>query len=641
MKFSVRIKLIALTTSIVLLTGGSIAFYGIYVKRQEILAAFSREANEIANVVAGGIASDLYFLDIRSIRRRLESARANPAIRYIYVTDSKGFVLADGSGSNRVRDKELTDPFSREALRAEDWRSQVQGELLKVAGPVRMPDGSSIGRLHMGFSLSEPYQIVRDATKASLLITAVFLGVGTLLSIVLAKTFSSPILSIVQAAKEIGKGKLDTRLSLNRGDELGMLADTINQTAINLELSVERIRALHEIDKAITSTLDLNVVLNMLLDKIDLSLPYAAATVRLLNKETGVLEPVACRSLDEKEWRAQQWQGGRGLENIVLETQAALRVRNVQTDANVRDPEFYRQHRLVSHLGLPLILGGETIGVLGFYTRDEHDFTPEEVEFLTALARQVAVAIHNSRLFEETKRAEAALANKVDELRRSNAELQEFAYVASHDLQEPLRMVASYTNLLAKRYQKNLDADADEFISYAVSGVARMQKLIDDLLMYSRLGTRGKKFEWTDCEVVLCDTLVDMKPTIEMSGAVITHDPLPTVMADDTQLAQLFQNLIGNAVKFRRDEPPVVHVSAHKNGKEWFFYVKDNGIGIDPKYAEKIFLIFQRLHGREEYPGTGIGLAICKRIVERHGGRIWVESELGKGATFCFTLPVS
>jgi PAS domain S-box-containing protein len=239
----------------------------------------------------------------------------------------------------------------------------------------------------------------------------------------------------------------------------------------------------------------------------------------------------------------------------------------------------------------------------------------------------------------ERKRMEEALRKKTEELARSNEDLEQFAYVASHDLQEPLRMVTSYVQLLSKRYKAKLDADANEFIDFAVDGAVRMRKLINDLLTYSRVGTKGKELSPTDSEAVLAQSVNDLKVTIEENGALVTHDPLPTVMADNSQLEQLFQNLIGNAIKFRSSEPPRIHLSASRNGKGWVFSVRDNGIGIAPEYSERIFIIFQRLHSRQEYPGTGIGLAICKKIVERHGGRIWVESDVGKGATFCFTLP--
>jgi chemotaxis family two-component system sensor kinase Cph1 len=240
----------------------------------------------------------------------------------------------------------------------------------------------------------------------------------------------------------------------------------------------------------------------------------------------------------------------------------------------------------------------------------------------------------------ERKQAEAELKRRAAELARSNAELEQFAYVASHDLQDPLRMVASYTQLLAKRYRGKLDSDADEFIAYAVEGATRMQGLINDLLAFSRVGTSGSRREPTDCSGVLGRVLTDLKVTIEESGAVVTHGTLPEVMGDAAQLRQVFQNLISNAIKFRGQEPPRIHVSCERSGDDWLFSVRDNGIGIDPQYADRIFAIFQRLHSKAEYPGTGIGLAICRRVVERQGGRIWLESEPGKGSTFFFTLPV-
>jgi PAS domain S-box-containing protein len=239
----------------------------------------------------------------------------------------------------------------------------------------------------------------------------------------------------------------------------------------------------------------------------------------------------------------------------------------------------------------------------------------------------------------ERKRTEERLSQAMKELARSNAELEQFAYITSHDLQEPLRMVSSFVQLLAKRYKGRLDQDADDFINYAVDGVNRMHNLITDLLAYSRVGTRGEEFKPVSSEVALDGALSNLQMSIEQSGAVVTRDPLPVVMGDNSQLVQLFQNLISNAIKFCVDRAPRIHVSADQQGDEWVFSVRDNGIGIALEYFGRILLIFQRLHDRKQYPGTGIGLAICKKVVERHGGRIWVESELGVGSTFYFTIP--
>ena len=235
---------------------------------------------------------------------------------------------------------------------------------------------------------------------------------------------------------------------------------------------------------------------------------------------------------------------------------------------------------------------------------------------------------------------EKDLAKKVEELARSNADLEQFAYVASHDLQEPLRMVTAYTQLLAERYKGKLDESADKFIGYASEGAMRMQVLIQDLLAFSRVGRNGAVRALVDCNAVMEEVLQTLGTAIQESGALITQRKLPAIWADRTQMTQLFQNLIGNAIKFRGKEPPVISVQGEKAGAQWSFSVSDNGIGIAPEYAESIFVVFQRLHARTEYPGNGIGLAICKKIVERYGGRIWVESQAGSGSTFKFNIPI-
>jgi signal transduction histidine kinase len=252
---------------------------------------------------------------------------------------------------------------------------------------------------------------------------------------------------------------------------------------------------------------------------------------------------------------------------------------------------------------------------------------------LARLPGSVRRAVREKELREENRQAQ-------EDLARSNRDLEQFAYVASHDLQEPLRMVATYTQLLAERYRGKLDADADKYIHYAVDGALRMQKLVQDLLTFSRVGRQHVALQSTDCNIVLQTALLNLEAAIREGHAVVEHGQLPVVMADSSQLAQVFQNLIGNAVKFHGAESPLVRVNAEAQAREWVFSVADNGIGIAPEQAENVFIIFRRLHTRAEYPGNGIGLSICKKIIEQHGGRIWFESEPGHGSSFRFTLPI-
>jgi signal transduction histidine kinase len=253
---------------------------------------------------------------------------------------------------------------------------------------------------------------------------------------------------------------------------------------------------------------------------------------------------------------------------------------------------------------------------------------------LTRLPDSVRQALREKKLREENRRTQ-------EELTRSNRDLEQFAYVASHDLQEPLRMVATYTQLLAERYRGKLDENADKYIHYAVDGALRMQVLIQDLLAFSRVGRSRAEFKLVETCAVVQLALQNLQSAIQENNVQVEYVGLPAVLGDTTQLVQLFQNLIGNAIKFRNASPPLIRISATKEAQEWLFSMEDNGIGIAPEHAELVFVIFKRLHTRSEYPGSGIGLAICKKVVEHHGGRIWVESRPGQGSTFKFTLPIS
>ena len=317
----------------------------------------------------------------------------------------------------------------------------------------------------------------------------------------------------------------------------------------------------------------------------------------------------------------------------------------------VKDEVFWRKDGTsfpVAYTSTPILESGKLIGAvvtfrditnrkreeetLRKYRQDLKKLVEERTTELTKTNDELQLEIAERRQAEETVKQMA------DELKRSNADLQQFAFTASHDLQEPLRGIECFTKLLEKRYKGKLDEKADEYIDYVVDDVQRMQMLIKDLLEYSRVSVKEKIFCPVNCSVVLEQALKNLRLSIDESRADVTYDLLPVVVGDEAQLIRLFQNLIGNAIKFRGWEPLKIHISARREGAEWVFSIRDNSIGIDPGQAERIFVIFQRLHPKQEYPGTGVGLAICKRIVERHGGRIWVESEAGKGATFYFTI---
>jgi signal transduction histidine kinase len=309
---------------------------------------------------------------------------------------------------------------------------------------------------------------------------------------------------------------------------------------------------------------------------------------------------------------------------------------NVQGGMGLRT---FKKEGVQTAVVVPVQVEDQILGILQLGRRTERKFQPDELRFLASVGNLIGIAAQKHKMFESIVEANRKLEQTVKDLERSNVELEQFAYVASHDLQEPLRMITGYTDLLSRRYKGKLDPSADEFIDFAADGAHRMRVLINDLLTYSRVGSQGKQPVPTDCERVLRQTLAGLELAIRESAARVTHDSLPVVNGDEVQLGQLFHNLIGNALKYRNGGEATIHVGCRRRAGDWMFLVRDNGIGIDPRFGEKIFAIFQRLHNREQYSGTGIGLALCKRIVERHGGKIWVESEPGKGATFFFTLP--
>ncbi len=388
-----------------------------------------------------------------------------------------------------------------------------------------------------------------------------------------------------------------------------------------------------------------NDILDSVIAKLIDATGADAALVRLVDRERGEFIVPVHKGFPQSFVEATKFKGSGSAVEVAFRTGEPIIAADIASDPRIKGKE---QLRVGFHscAFLPLKVHGATRGIVHLAARQVGYFTADKAAGLLAIAHQMGIAIENLEMFDAARSAKESLEStnrKLDQqtqdLLRSNAELEQFAYVASHDLQEPLRMVTGYTQLLVKRHRAQLNGNALEYCDFIVDGAKRMQGLIADLLTYSRVGTKGQPFAPVPAEEVVKRTLQTLAVAIEESAAQVSCDTLPTVVGDEGQLGQLMQNLIANGIKYRNGQAPEIHIGCVRQNDDWLFSVRDNGIGIDPQYAERIFILFQRLHTREEYDGTGIGLAICKKIVERHGGRIWVESEVGKGSEFFFTLP--
>lgn len=472
---------------------------------------------------------------------------------------------------------------------------------------------------------------------------------------------------------------------------LAVLTALISQPLLNQAQSwVDRLffrekydstQMLQRLSQKAATTLILDSLTNMILKELTGTIHIGKAAFFLKSDKYGELHLAAQCGLDGK--GEFYFRRDHPIIKWFLKNEKALTRSDIELQPQFKalwECEKDQLEKLEAELLIPVLAKNELVGIFTLGPKlSELQYSQDDVSTLMTLANQTAVAIENARLYwqlentldalrithdelevrvqERTSqlenvnealktenierlRAEEAIKRYTKELERSNQELQQFAYVASHDLQEPLRMVSSFLQLLDRRYGEQLDKDAKDFIFYAVDGAKRMQALINDLLEFSRVGTRGKSFAETDLNEVLQQAKKNLKIAIKENKATIVCDQLPSVYGDGTQLTQVFQNLIGNAIKFHGEDVPRIFVTAERKNGAYEIAVKDNGIGIDPRYHEKIFLIFQRLHNREDYPGTGIGLAICKRIVERHGGTIWVESNVDQGSAFHFSIPV-
>lgn len=337
--------------------------------------------------------------------------------------------------------------------------------------------------------------------------------------------------------------------------------------------------------------------------------------------------------------RETRFEPGVGLPGTVWQTSAPTWFADVRSHPHFPRSATAAEEGLRGAIGLPVLQDGRVVGVMDFYSESVERPDEELLTMMTTFGAQVGEYFARKEAQRSLELAANELRRHAAELERSNADLEQFAYVASHDLSEPLRTVSGFVGLLAKRYEGQLDAQADEYIRFAVEGVHRMRELIDDLLAYSRVGRADQSLEAVDTGVLVAQILRTLKPQIDSAGGEVTVEPLPTVQGDEWQLRQLFQNLIANAVKFDGGRPPRVEVSAVREVAGWRFAVRDHGVGVDERHADRIFKVFQRLHARDEYDGTGIGLAICRRVVDRRGGRIWVQAAQGGGADFRFTVP--
>ncbi len=401
------------------------------------------------------------------------------------------------------------------------------------------------------------------------------------------------------------------------------------------QIEVEFAPLLAQLGRIMTSASDIDEVYERFTDAVTSVIPADRLSIVVVDSEACQYKARYYAGIDVPLATLDVWQP---LEGQVIETVVRSKRPQIVDDRNVaailtRSPRLQDgiEAGLRTWMDVPVILEQVVVAVMRFMSRTPNAYDARSEALAVLIAAQVAGAVANAQSIESLLATQAELA-------RSNAELEQFAYVASHDLQEPLRMVASYVGLLDRRYRGRLDSDADDFIEFAVDGARRMQALLNGLLDLSRVGTRGRELEPTETGAALRDSLINLEQAIAEAGAEVVHDPVPTVLGDRIQLTQLFQNLVSNAVKFNASDRPRVTVTAQRAGSMWEFAVADNGIGIDPAHFDRIFQVFQRLHTRDTYEGTGIGLSVCRKIVERHGGTIWPESAKGQGTTFRFTL---
>jgi PAS domain S-box-containing protein len=626
---SIKRKLILInlvTLGVALLVIGSALIYEHAVTARQSLVD---NLNVQARVIAAGSSAPLAFDDSKAAQEILAAFKAVPNIRRAVIYDRKGNKFAEYW---RQGETGGAAPLSMGR----------EGRFLKAdrIGVIQAVDlqGERLGSVFVESDVSQlRADIIREMGVVVAVLSAVFAVVLLLLSKA-QQTITGPLLELARLMRLVSeKRAYSLRTDISSRNEIGTLARGFNDMLEQIqkrdeELEQHRLHLEHlvgqrtaELQHELAERQRAEETVERLRRDMEMILESAGEGILTmdLNGNQILVNPAAARMLgyEVKEMIGRE---SHGLWHYARADNSPYPLQECPVHDTLQDGTARRIDSEV------------------FWRRDGTSFPVEYVSTPIHRDGKVTGAVIVFRDITDRKRVEQEMDHYAAELKRSNEQLQQFAYIASHDLQEPLRMIASYLQLIERRYKGKLDKDVDEFIGFAVDGAGRLQNMVGGLLEFSRVETRGKPFEAVDCEAVLEKSLDNLKLAVTESGAQITHDPLPTVMADMSQLIQLFQNLIGNAIKFRKkEEAAQIHISAERREKEWLFAFRDNGIGMEPQYKDRIFGIFQRLHGRDEYPGTGIGLAVCKRIVERHGGHIWVESEPGKGATFYFTIPVT
>ena len=600
-----------------------------------------QRAHLLAETLNDVLADPLYFAEVDDLGDIAKVISSEPEVKFVRVFGADGRLLVDTEQQGRYPIAPVDATFPLTAIRDRKSVLRLSGDTLEIATPIEAGQ-VGLGGVQLGFSTDSVDAEIRAITTERIQQFLVLIFAGTGVSYLMAQHLVRPLRRLVGATQRVAAGEFEFSAWSQRSDEIGELTHAFTHMTRRLqayrtdvekrtgELEAANERPRLEIAGRKRAQEALTLQTQELAQAEDATRKMETRYRDLYEEAPNAYFLVGFNGLIRAANKRSAELFGHPLDELI-----GLPVFDLYADTpagkeKVRRHVFPRFRAGVEILGeeLEIRRPDGSQGWISLSMRPIKDAAGQVVA-----SRSIAVDVTTRKQVEE------ALAVQTRELARSNAELEQFAYIASHDLQEPLRMVSSYTQLLARRYRGQLDSDADDFIAFPVDGAERMQTLIRDLLAYSRAGSRGSTPAPTSLDEVFDNAVANLRAAIEESDAEVTRGPLPTLSVDASRLTQLVQNLIGNALKFRREVEPRVHVVAEVSEEVTTFSVSDNGIGIEAEYLERIFGMFQRLHTRSEYSGTGIGLAICRRIVEQHQGRIWVESEPGVGTTFYFTVP--